>query len=207
MIDKPRWVENSIMRLALHATEETLGKSGLNAVLHVAVLDRYIDQLPPNDNKLTTPGGDFAALLAGIMRMYGEHAARGIFRRWGAAFGYGGVHSRPTAKLLKPMLNLLPRPRRTYTILEALVREADHARGEPVHHLREETSAFVVTFDDCLYCYSLQAAEPICLTLTATIETVLKWGTGRDYAVSETTCRACGDEVCAFVVDKQPLNV
>jgi hypothetical protein len=207
MIDKPRWVENSIMRLALQATEESLGKSGLNAVLRVAVLDRYIEHLPPNDNKLTTPGGDFAALMAGIVRMYGEHAARGIFRRWGAAFGYGGVQSRPTARLLKPMLNLLPLSRRVYTILDALVREANNARGEPLHALREEGNTFVVTFDDCLYCYSLQAAEPICLTITATIETVLKWGTGRDYAVSETTCHARGDEVCAFVVDKQPLNV
>jgi predicted hydrocarbon binding protein len=206
MSDKPRWVENSIMRLALGATEATLGTSGLNAVLHIALLDRYLDHLPPNDNKLAVPGTDFAALWSGIMRMYGEHAARGVFRRWGVNFGHGGVDTRPTAKLLKPMLNFLPLPQRTHTILEAFVREANNARGEPLHQLQEEADVFVITFDDCLYCYGLHVAEPICLTVAATIETVLKWGTGHDYAVSETTCRACGGEVCTFVIDKHPLH-
>ncbi len=207
MSDKPRRVENGIMRLALQATEATLGRSALNAVLRVSMLEAYIDHWPPHDNQLTTPGSDFSALLCGIFHMYGEHAARGIFRRWGASFGRGGVESRPTAKLLKPMLSLLPHDRRASTLLEALTREADTTRGAALHTLVEYDDTFTITFADCLYCHGLRVAEPICLTIIGTLEAVLLWGTGHEYAVTETACLARGDEVCTFVIDKQPLDV
>lgn len=207
MPDQPRRIENSIMRLALRATEAALGQSALYANLRMAGLEHYIDQPPRNDNQLATPGEDLSALLAAILHMYGEQSARGVFRRWGWLFGQGGVESRPTAKLLRPMLNLLPLNRRMLAVLEAFVREADNARGETLHTLTETNEAFMVTINDCLYCHSLRTTEPICLTVVGTLEAVLKWGTGRDYAVSETTCSARGDEVCTFVIDKRPLDV
>ncbi|MFN8598468.1 MAG: 4-vinyl reductase [Anaerolineae bacterium] len=203
----PRQVENSIMRLALQATEATIGQSGLNAVLRVAGLERLLAQPPANDDHLATPGRDYAALFAGMFNMYGEHSARGVFRRWGANFGKLGVNSRPTAKLLRPMLSLLPLTRRAHTLLEALAREADRARGAALHSLSEDDYAYTLTFADCLYCNDLRTAEPICLTIVGTIEAVLAWGTGRDFTVTETTCQARGDEVCTFVIDKRPLNV
>lgn len=207
MPDKPRRIENSIMRLALRATEATLGQSGLYAMLRMAGLEHYIEQPPRNDHQLATPGEDLSALLAATLRLYGEPSARGVFRQWGLLFGQGGVESRPTAKLLRPLLNLLPPNRRVLAVLEAFVREADHARGETLHTLTETDAAWIVTFNDCLYCHSLRTTEPICLTLVGALEAVLKWGAGRDYAVSETTCLACGGKVCTFVIDKRPLDV
>lgn len=203
----PRRLENSIMRLALRATEATLGQNGLYAMLRLAGLEHYIEQPPRNDNELTTPGTDLSALLAAILNMYGENATRGLFRRWGLLFGQGGVESRPTAKLLRPMLNLLPLNRRVATLLETLVREADQARGEALHTVTETDDAFVLVFDDCLYCHGLRTGEPICLTVVGTLEAVLKWGTSRDYTVVETTCTASGAEACTFVIDKRPLDV
>jgi bacteriochlorophyll 4-vinyl reductase len=203
----PRRIENSIMWLALRATEAALGQNSLYAMLRLAGLEQYIDQPPRNDNELTTPGTDLSALLAAILNMYGEQSARGIFRRWGWLFGQGGVESRPTARLLRPVLNLLPLNRRVLTLLETFVREADLGRGEALHTLDAAGDAFVVVFNDCLYCHSLRTSEPICLTVVGTLEAVLKWGTGRDYAVSETTCTARGDEVCTFIIDKRPLDV
>jgi predicted hydrocarbon binding protein len=206
----PRRIENSIMWLALRATEGTLGQSGLYAMLRLAGLDQYIEQPPRNDNELTTPGTDLSALLAAILHMYGEHSTRGLFRRWGLLFGQGGVESRPAARVLRPILNFLPPDRRVLTLLETFVREADQARGEALHTFCETDTTFEIVFNDCLACHSLRAlrtSEPICLTLVGTLEAVLKWGTGRDYAVSETTCAACGAEACTFVIDKRPLNV
>jgi len=52
---KQRWVENSIMRLAMSSTETTLGKNGYYAVVHVAGLDRLLDALPPDNTQLETP--------------------------------------------------------------------------------------------------------------------------------------------------------
>src|SRR5512139_883020 len=148
---KQRWVENSIMRLALSSTETTLGKSGYYAVLHVAGLDRLLDALPPDNTKLETPGEDFSALLNAILNMYGEVSTRGLFRRWGATFGEAAVKRRPSAALLRPLLSLLPLQRRVRTVLAAVINEANAARGEALNTLRDKRDQYFLTFNDSLY--------------------------------------------------------
>jgi len=204
---KKRWLENGIMRLALSSSEATLGQSGYHAVIHVAGLDRLLDAPPPDNTKLETPGEDFSALLNAILNMYGEASTRGLFRRWGAAFGMTAVKRRPSAKLLKPMLSLLPLQRRVRTLLDALVNEANTARGETLHTLTDKRDQYVLTFTDCLYCAGMHPAEPICYTIVGTLEAVLKWGTGRDFTVREVKCAARGDTACVFEIDKQALHV
>lgn len=204
---KQRWVENSIMRLAMFSTEATLGKSGYYAVVHVAGLDRLLDAPLPDGAKLGTPGEDFAALLNAILSMYGETPTRGLFRRWGATFGEAAVKRRPSAALLRPLLSLLPLQRRVRTVLTAVINEANAARGEALHTLRDKRDQYILTFNDCLYCAGMHPAEPICYTIVGTLETVLKWGTGRDFAVREVKCSARGDAACVFEIDKQPLHV
>jgi bacteriochlorophyll 4-vinyl reductase len=203
---KQRRVENSIMRLALTSTEVTLGKSGYHAVMHVAGLNRLLDAPPPDNTKLETPGDDFSALLNAILNMYGEAPSRGLFRRWGAAFGGTAVKRRPSAVLLKPMLSVLPLQRRVRAVLNAVVNEANTARGEPLHTLSDKRDQYVVAFKDCLYCAGMHPAEPICFPIIGTLETVLSWGTGRDFTVREVKCAARGDAACVFEIDKQPLH-
>ena len=114
----------------MSSTEATLGSSGYHAVIHVAGLQQLLDSPPPDNTQLETTGEDFSALLNSILNMYGEVSARGLFRRWGATFGAIAVKRRPSAFLLKPMLSLLPLQRRVRTVLDALVNEANAARGE-----------------------------------------------------------------------------
>jgi bacteriochlorophyll 4-vinyl reductase len=204
---KQRWVENSIMRLALSSTEATLGKSGYYAVVHVAGLDRLLDAPPPENTKLESPGGDFSALLTAIVGIYGETSTRGLFRRWGATFGEAAVRRRSSAALLRSLLSLLPLQRRMRTVLNALLNEANAARGEALHTLTDRRDHYVLTFNDCLYCAGLPPTEPICYAIVGTLEAVLKWGTGRDFAVREVKCSARGDTACVFEIDKQPLHV
>ena len=195
------------MRLALSSTEATLGKSGYYAVVHVAGLDRLLETPPPDNTKLETPGDDFSALLNAILNMYGEPSSRGLFRRWGTTFGTTAVKRRPSAKLLKPMLSLLPLQRRVRTLLDAVVNEANTARGEALHRLSDKPDQYVLTFNDCLYCANMHPTEPICFAVVGILETVLKWGTGRDFTVREVKCHARGDAACVFEIDKQPLHV
>ena len=204
---KQRWVENSIMRLALTSSEVTLGKSGYHAAVRVAGLDRLLAAPPPDNTRLETPGDDFSALLNAILNMYGEAPSRGLFRRWGATFAGTAVKRRPSAALLKPVLYLLPLQRRVRTVLNALVNEANTARGEPLHTLSDKRNQYVVTFNDCLYCAGMRPAEPICYPIIGTLETVLSWGTGRDFTVREVKCAARGAAACVFEIDKQPLHV
>lgn len=204
---QPRRVENSIMRLALTSTELTLEKNGYYAVLHVAGLDGYVETLPPDNHDLETPGEHFAALFNGMLTMYGEGPARGLFRRWGTIFGTTAMKRRPSAALLKPLLWVLPIQRRVRTILDAVVDEANRARGAELHTLQDDIDHYTIAFRDCLYCDGLHPAEPICYAIVGTLEAALKWGTGRDFAVREVQCHARGADACVFEVGKQPLHV
>jgi hypothetical protein len=204
---QPRRVQNSIMRLALTSTEIAVGKSGYYAVLHVSGLDAYAETLPPDSHDVDIPGEHFAALFNGIITMYGEGPARGLFRRWGTAFATTAIKRRPSAALLKPFLRVLPLQRRVRTILDAVIGEANQARGVPLHTLQAATDHYTITFRDCLYCDGLHPTEPICYAIVGTLETVLKWGTGRDFIVNEVQCHARGADACVFKVSKQPLHV
>ena len=93
------------------------------------------------------------------------------------------------------------------TVLDALVNEANAARGETLHTLADNSEQYILTFRDCLYCAGMHPAEPICFTVVGILEAVLTWGTGRDFAVREVECHAHGDEACIFAIDKQPLPV
>lgn len=207
MSEKQRWVENGVMGLALASTETALGKSGYHAVLHLANLDRYLDNVPAANNKLEIPGEDFSALLNGMYKMYGENSARGLFRRWGAVFGLMGVKRRHSAMLLKPVLLVLPLQRRMRTVLDALLAEANAARGAPLHTLIDYPGSYRLEFRDCLYCDGLHPSGPICFTVVGIVEAVLKWGTGREFDVLETHCQARGDDACVFKISKHPLHV
>jgi len=204
---QPRRVENRMMRLALNSAELTLGTSGYYAVLQVAGLDAYAETLPPNSHDLETPAAHFAALFNGILTMYGEGPARGLFRRWGAIFGTTALKRRPSAALLRPLLRVLPLQHRVRTILNAVADESDQARGAQLHTVRDAADQYTLTFRDCLYCDGLHPAEPICYTIVGTLEAALKWGTGRDFAVREVQCQARGAGACVFEIDKQPLHV
>jgi bacteriochlorophyll 4-vinyl reductase len=191
----------------LTSTETTLGQSGYHAVMHVAGLDRLLETPPPDNTKLETPGAEFSALLNAILNMYGESSSRGLFRRWGTAFGATAVRHRPSARLLKPMLTVLPLQRRVRTLLNAVVNEANTARGAELHTLTDKPDHYLLTFDDCLYCAGMHPLEPICFTIVGILEATLKWGAGRDFTVREAQCHARGDAACVFAIDKQPLHV
>jgi bacteriochlorophyll 4-vinyl reductase len=207
MSTNQRWVENSIMALALTSTETTVGKNGYRAVLQLAGLERYLDNLPAANNRLETPGEDFAALLKSLFNMYGENSARGLFRRWGTTFGLQGVKRRHSALLLKPLLLLLPLQRRTRTVLDALVSEANAARGATLHTLIERQGFYQIEFRDCLYCDGLHPTAPICFSIVGILEAVLKWGVNREFDVQEVQCAARGDAACVFRINKRPLDV
>ena len=184
--EKPRWVENSIMHLALETTHNILGQGGYYAVMRVAKLEHYLE-----------------ALLNGMFTMYSEPVARGLFRRWGRQFGLAAVEHRMSAHVLKPLLGLRPPQHRVHTLLNAILREANAARGEPLHILQIEENAYWLTFQDCLYCRQLQATEPACYAVVGMIEAVLHWGTGQEFFVREIECMALGAAACRFKIPRQ----
>ena len=59
-------IVNALMRQALVAVEEVMGRNGLNAVLRTAGLAQYVDNLPPDDLSPSVRSSDYARLNEAI---------------------------------------------------------------------------------------------------------------------------------------------
>ena len=85
MENTPRlFMVNALMRQALVAVEEVMGRNGLTAVLRASDLDRYIDQLPPNDLNPAVSAADYDRLQSVDQA---EVAYRQAAEHWGVVTG------------------------------------------------------------------------------------------------------------------------
>ncbi len=199
---KERWLANKVMRLMLEAARDVLRPHGLNAVLSREPLVHYIGADIPDNNLLEIPGEDLAALMQGILTVYGEKNAQRLFLHCGHALAHKAVN-RPLARFFRLILGLLPPEERAEAILHILVQIADQARGETLHTLADDGEAFILEWGDCLHCQNTIAHQPLCAVITGIIEELLAWGVNRQFQVSEVECRATGGDVCRFRVSKQ----
>lgn len=69
---------NKIARIFLAAMEDVMGKNGLNAILNLAGLQKYIDNFPPDNLEREFDFADFTALQIALEDMYGPRGGRGL---------------------------------------------------------------------------------------------------------------------------------
>ncbi len=199
-----RWISNAQMRGALQVVRELLGRNGQTAVLRLSGLERYIDQLPPDNDEMEIPRGDISALFSGIVSMFGDQGARGVFRRWGRAFAARRAERRFALRLWRAMLRLLPPERSVQVVLERLLRHVDLVRDDQSPTLDDRGDHFVLELTDCVYCYSPSQSQPGCLTVIGLLEGLLRWSTGNDYDVTEES--SADPEVQLFKIRKRPIG-
>lgn len=204
MSETQRWISNAQMRSALQVVAELLGRNGQTAVLRLSGLERYIDQLPPDDDRMEIPRGDVGAMFSGIIGMFGDQGARGVFRRWGHAFAARRIERHFALKLLRTFLRLLPPERSARFALERLLHHVDLARPDQPPRLNDRGDAFVLELTDCIYCYNQNLTQPNCLTAIGLIEGLLRWTTGHDFDVSEEISPALGVQI--FKIRKRPIG-
>jgi predicted hydrocarbon binding protein len=197
------------MRWQLLAAEEVVGKQGLVTVLRKNGLEKFIDNYPPEnfnfDGKITA--GEYAALSAALMTFYGR-AGRGMTLRIGrlgckmAIEKQGALFNVAGSLALK----LLPVGQQIKMGLENMqggFRKLAEGIGEDYGlsvEDRGETIAYVAK--SCPMCAGQQADAAICTIFTGNIEEAIRWLTGKEHQVVETSCRAKGDPACVWEVSK-----
>jgi hypothetical protein len=196
-----RWLSNAQMRLALLVFEILLERNGQVAVLHLAGLERYIDQLPPDNERAEIPRGDIIALFAGVVSMFGDQGARGVFRRWGRAFAERRLNRRPALRLMRIGLRLLPAERSAKLALARLLHHIDLDRANPHAPLEDDGEYYRLMLSQCLYCHDLSHTQPNSLIAIGLIEGLLRWATGHDYDVNQDA-----PDTMAFKIRKRPIG-
>ena len=199
--DPEEWrFTNALMRQAILAIGEVMGEQGLKIVLRQAGLERYVNELPPNDLEQKVATVEYAALNQAVEEFYGR-AGKGMLQRIGrASFRYGVEEQAVLMGVAGTALKVMPQKTRIKFILTQMAKSLMDVNEETEIEVQEGPEGFVLTDFTCGVCCCRQAEQPICHLYVGSIGEAVKWATGQDYEVLEIECRAMGAEACRFLV-------
>jgi predicted hydrocarbon binding protein len=191
---------NALMRQAIMAIGQVMGQRGLRIVLREAGLERYVDELPPDDLEQDVSTVDYAALNQAVEEFYGR-AGKGMLQRIGrASFRYGVEEQATLMGVAGAALKLMPQKARIKFILTQMAKSLMDVNQDTHIEVQETPQGFVFADFTCGVCCCRKADQPICHLYIGSIGEAVKWATGQEYEVREIECRATGAEACRFLV-------
>jgi len=193
-------VINTIMLQALVSSEEVMGTNGLHAVLRNSGLERFVDNMPPNDLNSSVKSSEYAALLKAIEEFYGR-ASKGMLRRIGkASFQYAVREQAALLGLAGVALKLLPEKQRIKFILNSVANALKKTNPQIEVWVEEEGDTIAYIEKTCSICWGRQSEQPICYLYIGSLSEAVLWATGVEREVIETHCLAKGDQYCRFEI-------
>jgi bacteriochlorophyll 4-vinyl reductase len=191
---------NALMRQAIMAIGQVMGQQGLKVVLREAGLERYVDELPPDDLEQDVSTVDYAALNQAVEEFYGR-AGKGMLQRIGrASFRYGVEEQATLMGVAGAAIKLMPQKTRIKFILTQMAKSLMDVNQDTSIEVQETPQGFVFADFTCGVCCCRKAEHPICHLYIGSISEAVKWATGQEYEVREIECRATGAEACRFLV-------
>ena len=191
---------NALMRQAIVAVGEVMGEQGLKVVLRQAGLERYADELPPNNLEQGVSTVDYAALNQAVQEFYGR-AGKGMLQRIGrASFRYGIEEQATLMGVAGTALKLMPQKTRIKFILTQMAKSLMDVNEDTTIQVQETPQGFVFADYTCGVCCCRKDEQPICHLYVGSISEAVKWATGQDYEVHELECRAMDANACRFLI-------
>lgn len=199
---------NKIVLIALKALEEVMGRNGLNAILNLAHLPHLIDNFPPDNLEREFNFSDFSAINLALEEMYGPRGGRGLALRAGrAAFADSLRNFGALAGAGDLAFKVLPLQAKMRIGLPAMAKIFSQI-SDQYSTVQELENEFIYTIHRCPVCWGRKNADkPVCFIAVGLLQEGLKWVSGgNEFRVNESKCVAVGDDVCEFVIQKNPIG-
>jgi predicted hydrocarbon binding protein len=199
---------NKAARIALQSLESVMGKNGLNAILNLAHLPHLIDNYPPNNLEREFDFADFTAVNVALEEMYGPRGGRGlalrvgratfadVLRNFGALAGAGDL-----------AFKVLPLSTKLRIGIPAMARIFSQISDQHSTVVEQETE-FIYTIHKCPQCWQRKGLDkPVCFMGAGLLQEGLKWVSGgSEFRVNESKCMSMGDEICEYIIQKDPIS-
>jgi len=199
-------IVNTIVRQALVSAEEVMGANGLNAVLRLSGLGRFVNNLPPDDIDPGIKAAEYAQLNQAIDEFYGR-GGKGMLRRIGkASFQYAINEQAALLGVAGTALKLLPQKQRIKFILNSMAGALKKSNPQVEAWVDEEGEKLAYVESSCAICHSRKSDKPISYLYLGSLGEAVHWATGKEYQIVETHCMAKGDEYCRFEVGEALEN-
>ena len=199
---------NRLALAAFNALADVMGKNGFNAMLTLARLRNFINSPPPDDLEKGFDFADFSAIQIALEEMYGEEAGRMFLRRAGrktfaqALKTYGAM-----AGVSNEAFRCLSLTMQLKIGTQALARIMSQISDQWTT-VEESEGQILYRVQKCPHCWGrVGMKQGLCSFGTGLLEEGLKWISGDlVFNVTETKCVAAGDELCEYMIEKQPVH-
>ncbi|HSL28738.1 MAG TPA: 4-vinyl reductase [Anaerolineales bacterium] len=203
---KEYYYPNRMGRIILLSMEEVMGRTGVNAVLHLASLPSLIENYPPDNTSLGFSFSTVSHLTQVLEQAYGPHGGRGLALRIGrACFSYGVRQYGTQMGLTEMAFRLLPLPAKLQAGARAFAELFNKFTDQQV---RVEVAGGQILWhiERCPLCWERKTTDPVCHLAVGLLQEALYWVSGgKVFTVEEQTCIAAGDGSCTIVVDQSPI--
>lgn len=199
---------NRFALITLSALEEVMGKNGLNAILNMAHLSELVDNYPPANLEREFDFSHYSMINIALEEMYGPRGGRGLalragratfadaLRNFGAMAGVSDMAFKvlPLGQKLKLGIPSMAKIFTTISDQHSTVEDHDTELHYIIHR--------------CPVCWGRTGEDhPVCFISTGLLQESLKWVSGgHEFRVNESECIAMGDDVCRFVIQKEPIS-
>jgi predicted hydrocarbon binding protein len=199
---------NRFALITLQALEDVMGKNGLNAILNLAHLSKLIDNYPGGNLERKFDFADYSSINIALEEMYGPRGGRGLALRAGRATfaeglrGFGAMAG--AGDLAFKVLPLQAKLRIGIPAMAKIFSQVSDQKST----VKEMDAEYIYTIHRCPVCWGrTQLDKPVCFIAVGLLQEGLKWVSGgNEFRVNESSCIAMGDEVCEFVIQKEPIR-
>jgi predicted hydrocarbon binding protein len=193
--------------IIIKALEEVMGKNGLNAILNLAGLSNYVDNYPPDNLEKTFDFADVSSINIALEEMYGPRGGRGLALRAGrATFADALKNFGALAGVGDLAFKVLPLQAKLRIGIPAMAKIFTQVSDQH-STVEERENEFVYTIHKCPVCWGRSGVDkPVCFIAVGLLQEGLKWVSGgNEFRVNESKCIALGEEVCEFIIQKEPI--
>lgn len=213
----PFYCPNRMGRILLLAYEEVVGRNALVALLTLIESHgetqrrfpyvKYIDVAPPLNSDRQFPFEAIGGLTQALIDMYGPRQLRSVAGRIGrVTFKHGLSEYGQMMGVTDLTFQLLPLSIKLEKGAQALAALYNDHTDQRVR-IHETADMLYWHVERNPVCWGVEATQPVChLTVGLLQESLLWLSGGKDFQLEETTCMACGDDVCTIAITKKPLD-
>lgn len=198
---------NVMGRILLASMEEVMGRNGLNALLNLTSLSKFIEEPPADNLEKQFDFANIANLTLGLDDIYGPRGGRGLALRGGRAiFSRGLTHFGTLAGVGDLAFKMLPLQAKLKIGIPAVARIFSQF-SDQLSRVEEFEDHFLYYIDRCSMCWGRNADRPICFIAVGILQEALRWVSGGlEFRIEEIECVAMGAPSCVFRIDKDPIK-
>ena len=193
--------------IILLGTEEVIGKSGLDAVLHLGALEDAAQLARSDSDERTFSFESISRLHQSLEQLYGPRGGRGLALRAGrATFKYGLKEYGSMLGLTEMAFRLLPLSTKLHTGANSFAGLFNKHTDQRVR-VEEFDTTILWHIERCPLCWERTSDGPVCHLAVGLLQEALYWlSGGKVFSVEEIACHARGDERCTILIQKKPLT-